>query len=242
MPEGGALTIETEKIEMDDEYVRTHGYGKAGAYAVISMSDSGQGMDKDTREKIFEPFYTTKEVGKGTGLGLAMVYGIIKQHNGYINVYSEPDEGTTFRIYLPLTGEEAKEAVPSVPETITKRTETVLLAEDDEDLRGVTSQILEESGYTVIEAVDGEDAVEKYKENREKIDLLILDMVMPKKSGKTVYDEIRREHPEVKALFMSGYTSDVISKKVALGEGLALISKPFRPKEFLKKIREVVSK
>ncbi len=241
MPEGGILTIETKEIEMDDEYVKAHGYGEPGKYALVSVSDTGKGMDEETKNKIFEPFFTTKEVGKGTGLGLSMSYGIIKQHNGFINVYSEEGKGTTFKIYLPVTGKEAEEPGHSVSEIKTTGTETVLLAEDDGDLRKVTKQILEASGYKVIEAVDGEDAVEKYNENKERIQLLVFDSVMPKMTGEKAYDEIRKSSPDIKILFISGYTEETIAENGVLKEGLNFISKPVSPKELLQNIREILN-
>ena len=242
MPAGGELTLETDAVEMGEEYIRMHGYGEPGRYAVISVSDTGQGMDEETRKKIFEPFFTTKEVDKGTGLGLAMTYGIIKQHGGFINVYSEPGRGTTFKIYLPMDGEEREKAPPPVPVAGGAATgrETVLLAEDDEQLRAVTMQILEGHGYTVIEAADGKEAVERFRENRDRIDLLILDAIMPNKGGKEAYDEIRAEDPDIKALFLSGYTADTIVKNGFLEQGLNFISKPVAPAELLRKIREIL--
>ena len=241
MPEGGVLTVETEYIQIDDAYIRMHGYGKAGKYAVVSISDTGIGMDKTIRDQIFEPFFTTKEVGKGTGLGLSMSYGIIKQHNGYINVYSEKEQGTTIKIYLPLIGGEAEEQRSAVSDTKIKGTETVLLAEDNAELRIGTKQILEASGYKVIEAVDGEDAIGKFKENIDSIGLLLFDVVMPEKSGKKAYDEIRKVSPDIKVLFMSGYSEGSILKNEVLKEGLNFISKPVAPNVLLKKIIEVLN-
>jgi signal transduction histidine kinase len=191
MPGGGGLTIITEVINLDNEFVKAHGYGKPGVYALISVSDTGMGMEEDVKQKIFEPFFTTKELGKGTGLGLSIVYGIIKQHEGYINVYSEPNKGTTFRIYLPIIeiGIGAAELTKKVigPE---RGTETVLLAEDEANVRRFVKTVLEEFGYTVIEAVDGEDAINKFQQNKEKIHLIILDVIMPRKSGREAYENI----------------------------------------------------
>ncbi|MBI3592703.1 MAG: response regulator [Nitrospirae bacterium] len=242
MPAGGILTIGTELVNLDNEFIKTHGYGGIGKYALISVSDTGIGMDDNTRERIFEPFFTTKELGKGTGLGLAVVYGIIKQHNGYINVYSEHGKGTTFRIYLPAIKSEFKEAEPAAPPALKRGTETVLIAEDDAAIRKLTKDMLEGSGYKVIEAVDGEDAVHKFVEDKDKIELLILDVVMPKKNGKEAYEEIRKINPDIKAVFLSGYTADIIHKKGILEEGLNFISKPVSPDEFLRKLREVLDK
>jgi len=242
MPDGGLLSIETERIEIDEEYIKTHGYGEPGMYALISFTDTGAGMDEMTRERIFEPFFTTKEVGKGTGLGLSMIYGIIKQHNGYINVYSEVGKGTTFKIYLPLTEAEIKEIKPSEPAPSISGKETILLAEDDADVRKFTKYVLEEFGYTVVEAVDGEDAIHKFMEYKDRIEFLLLDVIMPKKNGKEVYEEIKKVSPDVKALFMSGYTANVVHKRGILEEGLDFVLKPISPTVLLRKIRKVLER
>ncbi|MEF9427016.1 MAG: ATP-binding protein, partial [Candidatus Mariimomonas ferrooxydans] len=239
MPDGGILTINTERVELDNKYIKTHGYGKLGTYVLLSVTDTGTGMDDNTRERIFEPFFTTKEVGKGTGLGLAIIYGIIKQHNGYINVYSEKGEGTTFKIYLPLIKEKIKEEKPAEAPLI-GGTETVLVAEDEAPVRSSLRLILEEYGFTVIEAVNGEDAIEKFMENKEKIQLLILDVVMPKKKGKEVYAEIKKARPDIKVIFTSGYTEGTIHANRILEKGLNFISKPVLPNDLLRKIREVL--
>jgi len=240
MPNGGRLTIETERIEVKEAYITSHGYGLPGTYVLISVTDSGTGMDEATKAKLFEPFFSTKEVGKGTGLGLAMIYGIIKQHNGYINVYSEPGEGTTFKIYLPVI--KAKIEAPTLPEVLPSAggTETVLIAEDDESARELTKTVLQEFGYSVIEAKDGEDAVEKFMQNSKTIKLLLLDVIMPKKSGPEVLNEIKKVMPDIKALFISGYTADTIHKKKLLDEHINFVSKPFSPQVILQKIREVL--
>lgn len=240
MPNGGTITLESQRVVLDKEYEAVHAFGKAGTYALISFTDTGIGMDEKTREMIFEPFFTTKEVGRGTGLGLAMTYGIIKQHNGYINVYSEPGEGTTFKIYLPIIKAGLKETKPVEVKPLLGGTETVLLAEDDDEARTLTKTVLEEFGYKVIEAVDGEVAINKYNENKEKIRMVILDVIMPKKSGKEVYEEIIKSAPDIKVLFTSGYTAEIIHKKGVLEEDLNFLSKPFSPQEVLKKVREVL--
>jgi len=242
MPDGGVLSIGTALAMLDDEYIRTYGYGKSGTYALISISDTGTGMDEKTRERIFEPFFTTKETGKGTGLGLSIVYGIIKQHNGYINCYSELGKGTTFKIYLSLT--KAKVEETELMELITPvgGTETILLAEDDNEVRNLTKTVLEESGYKVIEAIDGEDAINKFMKNKDKIQLLLLDVIMPKISGKEVYHRMKKIRPDIKILFSSGYPADFIHRKEILDEGLNFISKPIPPRDILKRVREVLDK
>jgi len=243
MPNGGTLTIDVHREKLDKEFTKTHGYGKPGAYALISVSDTGIGMDEKTRARIFEPFFTTKEVGKGTGLGLSIVYGIVKQHNGFINAYSETGKGTTFKIYLPLLRGAVEKVKPAdVAASIIIGTETVLIAEDDDSVRKISKKLLETFGYTVIEAVNGEEAVKRYMENKDNIRLLILDVIMPKKSGKEAYEQIREVSPGIKTLFMSGYTADVIQTKWIVEKGLDFISKPSSPTDFLRKIREVLDK
>ena len=243
MQEGGQLTIKTGLEDVDDEYVAAYGYGKPGRYALITVTDTGQGMNAETRGKIFEPFFTTKGIGEGTGLGLAISYGIVKQHSGYIKVYSEPGHGTVFKIYLPLSEEatsadmKAKAAVP-----VKGGNETILVAEDDASLEVLTRIILESSGYSVITAKDGDDAITKFMENRERIRLVILDMIMPKKNGKEVGEAIRKASPRIKILFTSGYTMDVIKTADLTESGFNFMHKPFIPKDLLIKVREVLDR
>lgn len=243
MKEGGSLTISTEPEEMDEEYVALYGYGKPGKYVLITVSDTGQGMDAETRKKIFEPFFTTKGIGEGTGLGLAISYGIIKQHGGYINVYSEPGHGTVFKIYLPLSEVAVlPDFKAEEPNAVKGGNETVLIAEDDASLRQLSRIVLEAFGYTVIVAGDGEEAIKKFMENREHIGLVMLDVIMPKKSGKEVWAAIKRVNPEMKILFTSGYTMDVFKTEELTECGTDFISKPFLPTDFLKKVREVLDR
>jgi PAS domain S-box-containing protein len=243
MQEGGRLTIKTGLEDVDDEYVAAYGYGKPGRYALITVTDTGQGMDAETQRKIFEPFFTTKGIGEGTGLGLSICYGIIKQHSGYIKVYSEPGHGTVFKIYLPLSEEaasvdmKAKAAVP-----VNGGNETILVAEDDASLEVLTRIILESSGYSVITAKDGDDAITKFMENREHISLVILDMIMPKKNGKEVGEAIRKVSPRMKILFVSGYTMDVIKTADLTEAEFNFMHKPFIPKDLLIKVREVLDR
>ena len=243
MPGSGTLSICTDMLILDKDFMKTHSYKEAGKYVLITVSDTGEGMDEETRGRIFEPFFTTKEVGKGTGLGLAMAYGIIKQHNGYITCYSEPERGTTFKIYLPLvkTDEDEDTDKPKVSDLRTG-TETVLLAEDNADVRSSAKEMLAESGYKVIEAADGEDAIEKFVKqgNGDKIELLILDAIMPKKNGKETYEAIKEIRPDIKVLFSSGYPADIIHKKGILEERINFVLKPFSPYDFLRKVREVL--
>jgi CheY-like chemotaxis protein len=241
MPKGGRIMIETGRVVFDDEDVRTRGYGTPGAYAVLSVSDTGEGMDEQTQKRIFEPFFTTKELGRGTGLGLAIVYGIVKQNNGYINVYSEPGKGTTFKIYFPLVSSQAGKVLhPELPQPLRRGTETILVAEDNQILRQLTGEVLQEYGYAVIEAVDGEEALRKFEQHRERISLVILDIIMPKKNGKEVFEEARRRNPNVKAIFTSGYPADLIQREGVLEKGLHFLSKPSTPQALLRKVREVL--
>jgi CheY-like chemotaxis protein len=242
LQEHGRITIETGVFELGEEFIRIHAYGEPGSYALLTVSDSGEGMDEATRRRIFEPFFTTKVVGKGTGLGLSMVYGIVKQHKGYITVTSEPGNGAIFSIYLPLVAGVAPEAEMMTPAVESRGGETVLLAEDDPDVRGLTKMVLENFGYRVIEAVDGEEAVRKFKEQSSAIDLLVFDIIMPKKNGKDAYQEIKQARPDIKVLFTSGYTADVIHKKGILDPDMVFIMKPISPTVFLGKVREVLDK
>jgi len=244
MPNGGQLIIETMRVEFDDEHIRRQGYGKPGPHALLSISDTGAGIDARIQEKIFEPFFTTKEFGRGTGLGLSIVYGIVKQHNGHINVYSEMGRGTTFRIYLPLVTIGSLEARPADVSAEPPRggTETILLTEDNEQVRNLTKSVLEEFGYTVIEAADGDQALERFMANKDRIHLILVDVIMPRKNGREVYDEAKRWKPDLKALFTSGYPADFIQKEGVLEEGLNFISKPTSVQELLKKVRDVLDR
>ena len=237
MPKGGPLSIDTNIAELGEEFRKTHGYGRTGTYAVISVTDTGTGMDEKTRSRIFEPFFTTKEIGKGTGLGLSIVYGIIKHHNGYINCYSEPEKETTFRIFLPLTKAKNEETDPRAFVPPSGGTETILLAEDDASVRNSTRAMLEEFGYKVIEAADGEEAIRTFADNGDNIRLLLFDLLMPRKNGKEAYEEIRKIRPGVKALFTSGYTADMIYGKDLFEQGLDLVPKPVLSTELLTRVR-----
>ncbi len=240
MYQGGMLSISVEHTVLDERFIKAHGYGKVGPYGLISISDTGIGMDEETRKRIFEPFFTTKELGKGTGLGLSIVYGIIKQHGGIINVYSEPGVGTTFKIYMPLTNSREYEMRQGELDSPLGGNETILYAEDDENARISTKAFIEEFGYKVIEAVDGVDAVNIFKEKKDEIDLLVLDVIMPNKNGIEAYDEISKVQPGIQALFTSGYPKEIVEQKKLSGEDITLISKPISPNEILTKIRETL--
>jgi CheY-like chemotaxis protein len=239
MPAGGLLAITTERATLDESFRKIHGFGLPGVYVKLSVSDTGTGMDEQTLPHIFEPFFTTKEVGKGTGLGLASTYGIVKQHNGYIIVSSSPFNGTTFDIYLPLVNQPSQREAAASGE-ITRGTETILVVEDDWDVRNLLTTILKSQGYTTVEAVDGDDAIKVHREH--KADLIILDVVMPGKNGKEALDEITRIDPGVKAIFVSGYTGDVVLGKGVQNEGIDFLQKPLSATALLAKVREVLDR
>lgn len=242
MPDGGTLTIETEAVDIDREYADSHLFVKAGRYACVSVSDKGAGMDEDTRANIFEPFFTTKGVGRGVGLGLAIVYGIIKQHEGDVNVYSELGKGTTFKIYLPLISSRIEEKKQEEQPPPKGGTETVLVAEDSAEVRDLIKAVLEKAGYRVLEASDGEEAVHEFMENRDTVQLLLFDVTMPRKDGKEAYKEIKETSPFIRAVLMSGYTVESIDKKGLIEMGVDFVPKPVRPAELLRKIREVLDR
>jgi PAS domain S-box-containing protein len=243
LPMGGRLVIATSLVEVDEADVAADKSARPGNYARITVADSGQGMDAETRLRIFEPFFTTKGVGEGTGLGLAVSYGIIKQHDGFIKVYSEPGQGTEFNIYLPVSETElppARKTAASVP--VRGGNETILVAEDDVAMRELTCIVLESFGYKVIPAEDGEDALAKFMKNRDRISLLLLDMVMPKKNGKEVAEAIMKISPGIKVIFSSGYSMDIITHKELAAAGFEFLHKPYRAKELAKKLRQVLDR
>ncbi|HET6419916.1 MAG TPA: ATP-binding protein [Geobacteraceae bacterium] len=241
MPEGGVLTISTRSVAADNGILRTFRPGKNGKFACLTITDTGKGIDKEIKGRIFDPFFTTKEVGKGTGLGLSIVYGIVNQSGGLIEVESEPDKQTSFVIYLPLTEPLDEEEDTEQPVLPKGNNETVLFAEDDFAVRMLGKRLLTKHGYRVIEAGDGEDAVVKFLENKDSVHILLLDVIMPKKNGKQVFEEIRKIRPDIKALFTSGYTYDVIGEQNIEDEGMAFISKPLQPYELLRKLRAVIT-
>jgi PAS domain S-box-containing protein len=240
MQNGGKLAIATSMIDIGRDFVATHGYGTPGRYALLTVTDTGNGMNEETKSRIFEPFFTTKEVGRGTGLGLSMAYGIVKSHNGYITCYSEPGEGTTFRVYLPAVDAMAEPLSESSAETPPGGTETILVAEDDEQVRILTHKLLESFGYTVIEARDGKDALAQFFAHQETIQLALLDVIMPGKNGREAYEEMRKMSPGLKVLFTSGYSADIFQQGEFHESSYALISKPVLPAELLQKIRHLL--
>ncbi|KAB2890114.1 MAG: PAS domain S-box protein [Desulfobulbaceae bacterium] len=241
MPEGGLLTIETGCVELDAEYVASRPEASAGPHVMIAVSDSGIGMDRETQARIFEPFFTTKALGKGTGLGLATVYGVVKQHGGNIWVYSEPGQGTTFKIYLPEVHEPAD---PPVQEggmrIVSLHGETILVVEDETSLRRLACKVLARSGYTVLESGDVEDAVEIARRHDGPIHLLLTDVIMPAMKGTEVFRRISGYHPQARVLYMSGYTDNVIAHHGVLDEGVQFLQKPFTAEGLLAKVHQAL--
>ncbi|MFQ5795878.1 MAG: response regulator [Candidatus Bipolaricaulia bacterium] len=239
MPNGGKLIIETENVLINSAYLETHPWAKPGRHILLTLTDTGDGMPPEILEHIFEPFFTTKEEGEGTGLGLSMVYGIVKQHNGYIDVYSKPRQGTTFKIYLPAVECPAETGGENIAVLPSGGLETILIAEDEEIVRDLTVRVLEQAGYAVLTVTDGEEAVNVFEANADTIALALLDVVMPKRSGREVYDRIRVIKPEVRVLFSSGYSAHIRPDFVLEG-GLQLIQKPYSSDELLRKVREIL--
>lgn len=241
MMQGGELIIETNNVYLDEGYAAHHISMRPGSYIQLVVSDSGTGMTGEIQEHIFEPFYTTKEIGKGTGLGLATVYGIVKQSGGYIWAYSEIEQGSAFKIYLPRVDEEVKSPEENIaPEHAPKGTETILLVEDEEIVRNLSRQILETCGYKVIEASDGIEALSICRQPDCKIDLLLTDVVMPKMSGRQLVEHLAAMHSEIKVLYMSGYTDDAIVRQGVIQTGANFIQKPFTFNTLARKIRELL--
>jgi CheY-like chemotaxis protein len=209
---------------------------------MIAVSDTGIGMEEKTKDRIFEPFFTTKMLGKGSGLGLAVTYGIVKQHNGFIEVESVPGKGTTFNVYIPASEDAVCQHNEPASVAVKKGNETILLAEDDADARSAISEMLRMTGYTVVEAVDGAEAVKVFNENRDMINLLLLDVRMPRKNGREAYEEVRKIRKDINAIFISGYTADVIDSQGICANGLDFISKAASPDDILDKIREVLDR
>ena len=239
MPRGGRLSIETANVEMDESYVHGHPLARPGHYVMLAVSDTGTGMDAATQARIFEPFFTTKEAGKGTGLGLATVYGIVRQSSGFIWVYSEPGHGTSFKIYLPRVDEPVSPAGAPAPQVV-GGSETVLVVEDVAAVRAVTRQMLERQGYCVLEAANGATALSLARQHHSAIHLLVTDVVMPEVSGRELADQLVQLRPDMKVLFMSGYTDDAVVRHGILQEGIAYLQKPFTPDTLARKVRAVL--
>ncbi|MBT3231916.1 MAG: response regulator [Calditrichaeota bacterium] len=241
MPTGGKLLIETSNTELDEEYTKTHANVTPGNHVLLSVSDTGEGMDQELLTKIFEPFYTTKAKGKGTGLGLSTVYGIVKQHNGSIWVYSEPGKGTTFKIFLPEIQEElSQKSDDSKPEKYSKGSETVLVVEDDDQVRKLVSRMMRSDGYCVIEAADVREAFIKARQTGGSVDLLLTDVVMPEMNGMQLYQKLLIYYPDLIALFMSGYTENIIHNQGVFSDMPNFVQKPFTYNELARTVRNVL--
>jgi two-component system cell cycle sensor histidine kinase/response regulator CckA len=242
MPAGGKLVIETQNAEIDQEYCRAHAYARPGSYVLLIVSDTGVGMDAATTERVFEPFFTTKETGKGTGLGLATVYGVVKQHGGFIHLYSELGKGTTFRIYLPVGNGAPEARQPKADERTPTGTETILLAEDNDGLREAAQEMLQRLGYRVILATGGQEATEVFKANRAKIDLAILDVVMPDLSGPAAYSQMAAIQPDLPVIFATGYTTETASLHSMLEKGVPILQKPYGMKNLGQIVRRALDR
>jgi CheY-like chemotaxis protein len=241
MPSGGTLTIETATVIVDEAYVQRHSIVPPGDYVLLTVADSGQGIATEHLPHIFEPFYTTKEEGKGTGLGLATVYGIVKQNGGFVWVYSEPGQGTTFKIYLPQVHSLSRDVRLIKPaEPSPRGCETVLLVEDEASVRQASRQFLIASGYNVLEAVDGEDALREAREHDGPIHLMITDVVMPRMSGPRLAERLGDDRPEMKVLFVSGYAERTVLQHGKIDVTKRFLQKPFSLKTLAKKVREVL--
>ncbi|HEY9282749.1 MAG TPA: PAS domain S-box protein [Pyrinomonadaceae bacterium] len=242
MPGGGKLTIQTGNVRLDADYARQHVAVVPGPYVLLAVSDNGCGMDAATRAQVFDPFFTTKEQGKGTGLGLSTVYGIVKQSQGNIWVYSEVGQGTTFKIYLPWVEGEAEPISPAEDnKSLAAGTETILLVEDDEMVRAIARTVLCQAGYTVLEAADGESAIGLCRLHPGPIHLVLTDVVMPRMSGRAVADRLKELRPDLPVLFMSGYTEEAVVHHGVLSEGMHFMEKPFTPATLTRKVRDVLA-
>jgi CheY-like chemotaxis protein len=242
MPNGGKLTIETANVSIDDAYVETHAVVIPGPYVRLVVSDTGKGMNEVTKARIFEPFFTTKAKGQGTGLGLATVYGIVKQSGGYIWVYSEPDRGASFKVYLPRvdTKVEATETATAEPDLL-RGSETILLCEDQPEVRRLTRRILGAQGYDVLVAGDGQEALLLADAWTGPIHLLVTDVVMPGLTGPDVARQLATARPTMKVLYLSGYADESIVRHGVLDSGVAFLQKPFTTELLARKVREVLN-
>jgi len=240
MPQGGQLLIETANAELDAASLIQHPFAKPGRYVMLSVSDTGSGIDKDTQAHIFEPFFTTKAPGQGTGLGLSTVYGIVKQSEGYVWVYSEPGKGARFKIYLPRVDAAAEPISPAHDSASVGGSETILLVEDDDAMRELTSSCLVGGGYIVLSAANAESAIDTATAHDAPIHLLVTDVVMPGISGPELAKSLSASRPETKVLYMSGYTAELIAQQGILDRQISLLDKPFTKETLLHKVRQVL--
>jgi two-component system cell cycle sensor histidine kinase/response regulator CckA len=240
MPGGGKLYLQTENVTLDEDYVMPYKINP-GRYVKISVTDEGVGMDEETQKRLFEPFFTTKEMGRGSGLGLASAYGIIKNHDGFINVYSKKGEGTTFTLYLPASEKEVMEK-KELGEKILEGSETILLVDDEDMIIDVGKQFLEKMGYTILIAKSGKEAIEIYKKGKDKIDIVILDMIMPDMGGGETYDGMKEINPDINVILSSGYSIDGQATEILERGCNGFIQKPFNMKQLSQKLRELLDK
>jgi CheY-like chemotaxis protein len=240
MPDGGDLYIQTENVIIDKDYIKPYKV-EPGKYVKISITDTGVGMDESTLQRIFDPFFTTREMGRGTGLGLASAYGIIKNHNGFIDVDSEIGKGTTFSIHLPASEKEVVEDV-ELHEELFRGTETLLLVDDEDMIVDVGCEIIKKLGYKSLTAKSGEEAIEIYEKNRDKIDMVILDMIMPEMGGGETYNRLKEINPDIKVLLSSGYSINGLATEILDRGCNGFIQKPFKLVDLSKKIRTILDK
>ena len=241
MPEGGTLRLAVDRTWLDKEHRRTHGWGAPGEYIVIAVSDTGCGMSPETRARVFEPFFTTKAVGKGTGLGMAMVYGLVKQHNGYIGIYSEPGQGTTFRLYFPAVTA-CTQSPAAQPDAIVPfgGTERILIVDDEDGIRRSAGRVLRRSGYAVEEAADGEKALALLGRAEDPFDLVLSDLVMPRMGGLVLFERLRAQAGDMRVLLMSGYTAEDVRTLNQAQPGLKFLHKPWTVTDLLRRVRGIL--
>jgi two-component system cell cycle sensor histidine kinase/response regulator CckA len=241
MPGGGRLGIEVGLTTLDSEQAAVHGWGEAGGYVVVTVTDSGTGMDDATKARIFEPFYTTKSQGQGTGLGMAMVYGLMKQHEGYVSLSSEPGQGTRVALHFPASGEPVSVIPLEVKPVIRSGHGTILLVEDEASVRTVATRALERFGYQVIVAVDGEEGLRLWREHAKGIDLILSDAIMPRMGGLDLFEAVSRELPAIRFVLTSGYVGTEVGPNEGLPAGLAFLPKPWTVEELVAKVGEALA-